>query len=341
MRKFICAIVVTHNRKDLLLECLDAIRKQTKPVDAIFIIDNFSQDGTAELLYKYGYINNLPNNIIKEPWEIECQINNLLTDEPIIIYYTKLPKNTGGAGGFYEGIKNAYERGYKWFWLLDDDSIPHNNCLKELFKAIYSLKKFTPFYPYIGFLCSKVLWTDGTPHLMNLPQLSPIVNNFPFNIFEDTGIYLVAGASFVSLLIKRDIIEKVGYPIKEFFIWGDDLEFTYRIIKNGYIGIYVKNSIVIHKSINNYSSNMVKENDIKYFYKIRNNLYILKRNNPTKYIAKIILELIRTLKLLPKNVKVFKINIKAIISSLIFNPNIQHPLKYKNINKNDCNLSKH
>ncbi|MEM1988368.1 MAG: glycosyltransferase [Candidatus Woesearchaeota archaeon] len=50
-----CAIVVTFNRKDLLLKCLESLRNQTKSLDAIYIIDNASIDGTPELLKEDEY----------------------------------------------------------------------------------------------------------------------------------------------------------------------------------------------------------------------------------------------------------------------------------------------
>ncbi|MEN3014688.1 MAG: glycosyltransferase, partial [bacterium] len=120
----ICAVVVTYNRKHLLLECLEAIRKQTRPVQAIYIIDNHSIDGTPELLLEKGYINQLPPPVLTEPWEIELSISNQTNSEPIEIHYIRMHENTGGAGGFHEGLKRAYEKGYDWFWLMDDDVEP-------------------------------------------------------------------------------------------------------------------------------------------------------------------------------------------------------------------------
>ncbi len=56
-RDTIAAVVVTYNRKELLIECLDALMNQTYPLDGIYIIDNASSDGTPELLLEKGYIN--------------------------------------------------------------------------------------------------------------------------------------------------------------------------------------------------------------------------------------------------------------------------------------------
>ncbi|RMG35011.1 MAG: glycosyltransferase, partial [Methanobacteriota archaeon] len=42
----IAAVIVTFNRKEMLIRCLEGIFSQTRPVSAIFIIDNASTDGT-------------------------------------------------------------------------------------------------------------------------------------------------------------------------------------------------------------------------------------------------------------------------------------------------------
>jgi rhamnopyranosyl-N-acetylglucosaminyl-diphospho-decaprenol beta-1,3/1,4-galactofuranosyltransferase len=106
-KETVCAVVVTYNRKNLLLECLEAIRRQTRPVDGIYIIDNASDDGTPELLKENGYIPELPPFNISEPYEIEHKISNLVDGNPINVFYVRMHKNTGGAGGFYEGVKRG------------------------------------------------------------------------------------------------------------------------------------------------------------------------------------------------------------------------------------------
>ena len=115
-RETVCAVVVTYNRKELLLECMRGLLAQTRPLDAIYIIDNASTDGTPELLKEKGYI----NSAFKEP----------------NISYVRMPENTGGAGGFHEGIKRAYEDGCDWIWVMDDDVKAENDCLSQLMAAV-------------------------------------------------------------------------------------------------------------------------------------------------------------------------------------------------------------
>ena len=57
-KETVCAVVVTYNRKNHLLECLEGLRKQTRPIDAIYLVDNASTDGTPDLYLKKDLLKN-------------------------------------------------------------------------------------------------------------------------------------------------------------------------------------------------------------------------------------------------------------------------------------------
>jgi len=313
-KETVCAVVVTYNRKELLLECLESLRKQTRPVQGIYLIDNASTDRTPKLLLGKGYIKELPPENLTEPWEKEFEIKNLTDKQTIKLHYVRMYENTGGAGGFHEGVKRGYEKGYDWLWLMDDDAISTETALEKLItknKAL-SINK-------IGFLCSKVLWTDGTPHIMNIPTVKPLINGIPFNIYEKKGVLIVESASFVSLLIRSEVIKAVGLPIKEFYIWADDVEYTLRITKSGYLGVYVKDSNVIHKTKLNYSS--FESYDRRFYYNVRNGLWIYKLHYKNKYFYHFLKRILSTPKL---PLKVWHLNLKACIDSFIKNPKIYY-----------------
>ena len=310
MDEKVCAVVVTYNRKNLLLECLEALRKQTRPVDAIYLIDNFSTDGTPELLKEKGYITELPPVNLTGPWEEEFEIRNLTNGGSIKLYYVRMHENTGSAGGFHEGVKRAYEKCYDWLWLMDDDAIPADNALNFLLEKRKRFKDLN-----IGFICSKVLWINRTPHIMNIPSVKPLINGIPFNLYEDKGVLLVETASFVSLLINNKVVDKVGLPIKEFFIWADDVEYTLRITKNNFLGFYVKDSIVIHKTKENHSASNVY--DWRYYYNVRNWLWIYKLHYKKFLFWKL-------LKLPKIPMRIWRMNIKACIDSIVRTPKIEY-----------------
>lgn len=240
------AVVVTYNRKEILLECIEAILKQTHEVNSVIIVDNNSTDGTEECLRSKGYLANP------------------------IIQYLKLKENIGGAGGFHEGMKAARGKKADWVWIMDDDVIPNTTALEELLRASQKINE-SP-----SFLASAVRGLNN--EAMNVPKLSKkqFMSYVDWYQYLDEGIVQIVKATFVSLLINGKAIEKCGLPWKEFFIWGDDSEYTQRIIRDYGPAYMVGKSIVIHKRASSDALSIVKEENVKriqmYFYYYRNNL---------------------------------------------------------------------
>lgn len=236
----VVAIVVTYNRKELLLECIGKLKKQTYPLD-ILIVDNNSTDGTKELLKN--------------------------TEAGIHYYNTE--QNIGGAGGFNLGIKKAVELGYKYLWLMDDDTMPTENALSMF---IEKDKKLEGKY---GFLSSKVLWKDNSICNMNIQKQTKWKKIKNFDLEQQLQY-----ASFVSLFFRRDIVYKVGLPYKEFFIWADDWEYTRRISKENKC-YYIPSSIVHHWCINNMGANIINVEDERlnrFRYMYRNDVVLYRQD---------------------------------------------------------------
>lgn len=243
MKNKIVAIIVTYNRKDLLKECIENILKQSKNVLDILVVDNHSQDGTCEMIQELFDLKN--------------------------VRYCDTGKNLGGAGGFQYGIKLALLAGYEYLWIMDDDCIPSRNALEKLLEADARLDGS------YGFLSSKVLWKDGTICKMNVQRRVLTQNMKEF----DLELEQIAMASFVSLFVKADVIKEMGLPIKEFFIWTDDWEFTRRISRK-YKSYYVGNSVVVHKSQKNISADIstdTRERLSRYKYMYRNDVVLYRR----------------------------------------------------------------
>ena len=248
----IAAVVVTYNRKELLRENLEALLQQSFSQFDIMIIDNASTDGT------YDYIADLAKNNEK-------------------VEYFNTGENLGGAGGFSLGIKKACEKGYERVWIMDDDTIPEMSALDELVKADRLLNGD------FGFLASTVLWTDNNWNKMNLLRTDPW-HAFEKNDLVEKGIVPINRASFVSLLINSEAVFDLGLPIKEFFIWSDDQEYTDRLSK-GYSCYYVSHSKVIHKTATNEGANIAVDSADRidrYKLAFRNEYYIARRNNNKK-----------------------------------------------------------
>ncbi len=225
-KETVCAVVVTYNRKDMLIECLKALRQQIRPIDALFIIDNNSTDNTEELLKEKGYIDELPPEKLDIPWEREFKIENKENNNFLKIFYIRMHRNTGGAGGFYEGSKRGHEKGYDWLWLMDDDGLPDVHCLEELLLHKHTGDFLSPFVVDIE---NK---KTASFHLRyNGQELKNIEDAIKAS--KDSTLDNIA-SPFNGVLFSSKLLSTIGYPKKDFFIWGDEIEYMFRTRKYGF-----------------------------------------------------------------------------------------------------------
>ena len=239
----IAAVIVTYNRKTLLMDCIEHILGQEGAACDILVIDNHSTDGTGDALRPYVNAGRA--------------------------VYIDTGENLGGAGGFSLGIRRAAEQGYDRIWVMDDDCMPEKDALAALLRAERDLGG------NYGFLSSRVLWKDGTLCDMNLQRetLTRDLKGF------DRRLQPVVMASFVSLFLKRETVMELGLPIKEFFIWTDDWEYTRRISRR-YPCYAVADSTVVHLSRSNIGANIVDESAERldrFDYLYRNDVYLYRR----------------------------------------------------------------
>lgn len=289
----IVAIVVTYNRKKLLLENLNSLLSQSYKNFDVFIVDNASTDGTAQAIQEY--------------------LNSK-------VQYFNTGKNIGGAGGFAFGMNLAIVKGYDYCWLMDDDTITTINTLNSIVnKAIAINWEFS-------FLASVVKWTDGAACLMNVQEIN--YKTMQNMIAFDAKLLPVNYSSFVSCFINVNIAKEIGLPIKEMFIYCDDLEYTTRLnkVQQGYLDM---DSTVIHKMLSNETTDLIKctpDKIFRYYYEYRNHLYFVKTQGMKKlikYIYKIWLMPFRIVSN-AKNSKAKRIKVffKGNIDGILFTPRI-------------------
>ena len=238
--KPVAVIVVTYNRLRLLEECLEALRGQTYRGFDILVVDNASTDGTGDRLRP-------------------------MAERGELLYYNT-GANLGGAGGFNYGLRRGYELGYQYFWLMDDDTVPTPTALEAIVRAGEALGGD------YGYLCSRAVWTDGTLCKMNLPDAP---GGGPLSEPDENGLVPIERATFVGFFVARGIVERVGLPIREFFIWSDDTNYCLRInrIAKGY---WAADSVVTHKMGSNTNANIVTDDSgrlERYVYAFRNRCY--------------------------------------------------------------------
>lgn len=295
--KKVTAVIVTYNRLDMLKETVDSVLNQSYPCN-LLIVNNNSTDGT-------------------EQW-----VKDFIPSHPTISYINT-KKNIGGAGGFNIGIKNAVKKECDYVWIMDDDCDPKKDTLQKLMDADSILKG------NYGYLSSVVLWKDGSECKMNRQKIKKSYYNYSHLL--NKNLVQVEQSTFVSLLFPVKTIKKVGLPIKDFFIWGDDIEFTRRItIINNMPSFMVTNSSVIHKMKENNGSSIATDNAERidrYKYAFRNEAYLYRKEGIKGlcyYIAKCGLNFIRILiKAKDHRIKRCTVLLSSMIKGLVFNPKVE------------------
>jgi len=276
MSETIAVVIVTYNRKKFLLECLASIRNQSHKPDVIYIIDNLSTDGTPEFLLDNKYIPKLPVSDLKKNQLINYKISSILKpEESININYVRKFENDGGAGGFYLGIKLAYEDGFDWIWCMDDDVIPDKNCLLEMVKVASDISnKFDVLQPdRIWGNNLEFHWNYGSK--INLTNPFKPLGSSSVNVtdFPKENVINIVSFPFEGPMFKRKVIETIGNVDIRFFINYDDADYSMRVIQAGFkIGL-VSKSFMIKKL---WTPQKGVTLDFRLYYSVRN-LIILER----------------------------------------------------------------
>lgn len=176
------------------------------------------------------------------------------------LLYCNMGGNLGGAGGFHHGAKLAVEKGADWICLMDDDCLLHPDCIQQLIKHIDD-RDFI-YSPVILSVEDKqtVLW--GIKAKVNSGNLEVVT--IPFNGF----------------LVHRDTIAAIGYPDKDFFIYGDDADYNFRARASGRKVVMVTDSVMYHPLKNTLQGMAVIKlflNKHWVYYKLRNAIVVARR----------------------------------------------------------------
>lgn len=244
----IAAVVVTFNRRTLLEKCLSAIAAQTRQPNVFLIVDNASTDGTRAWLTKW------------------------LPDHAPHAKLAALDQNTGGAGGFSEGLRLALVDGADWVWMMDDDAEPHPEALEELMKVA---DNSADVYGSLAVQNDDTSWTTTL-----LGESQRVVDKS-----ADVPTHSrVQSLPFLGFLIHRDLVSKIGLPDAGYFIAADDIEYCMRAERAGAKIIIAGKSHIEHPKSDRYIARVpgrqlvcLKLPPWKRYYDTRNRLLIARK----------------------------------------------------------------
>jgi rhamnopyranosyl-N-acetylglucosaminyl-diphospho-decaprenol beta-1,3/1,4-galactofuranosyltransferase len=297
----VAAVVVTFNRKTLLIKCVDQLLSQSRPLDKIILVDNASTDGTQDLLQELGYL-----------------------DRPEV-EFLPLGENSGGAGGFHAGLNHAIRGNCDWFWLMDDDAFPRPNALEAIL-AVRPDKR--------NIYASSAVFSDSEgQETLCWPAVLDDVNEYGKRVVVHRHADLrdvegVRAVPFLGFMINRDMIEKIGLPDKGFFISGDDIDYSERAKQAKAKIVLIKNSKLSHPCPVNYNVRLLgltffclRLDPWRRYYDVRNRVFNARRYFGNRFwmetIPGLVIRLLATLWYEPHRLRQMRAYWKGVMDGLL------------------------
>lgn len=245
----IIAVVVTYNRLILLRRTLAALQAQTRPLNAIIVVNNGATDGTGDFLASQTGI-------------------TVITQE-----------NLGGSGGFHRGISEAMNLGADRIWCMDDDVFPRPECLAQMLRAEKSMRQ-SPAPHGTGILAPRRLMKGRifSHDFLSYNLTNPLRSMYRGRL-NHAGLSspaAIAGTAFEGPLIRREVVERIGLPNRDLFIFCDDTDYCLRAHQAGFGIAYIPTALMDKEPFFTHDTWATRERKKKWkrFYQVRNAAYL-------------------------------------------------------------------
>ena len=257
-------IIVSYNVKHFLEQCLHSVRAASAGMDTeIFVVDNASVDGSVKM--------------VKEKFpEIRCIANE---------------ENRGFARANNQAIKQSTG---EYILLLNPDTIVETDTFSKILafmdshsdagglgvKMVDGTGRFLPeskrglptpivaFYKIFGF--------------SRLFPKSKIFNKYHLGYLNNDKIHQVDILAGAFMLLRKSVLDQVGLLDEAFFMYGEDIDLSYRIIKAGFRNYYYPDARIIH-----YKGESTKKGSLNYVFVFYNAMIIFARKHYTAKNARL------------------------------------------------------
>ncbi len=240
-------VIVNYNVEFFLEQCLNSVRKALKSASGeVFVVDNFSIDGSVEMVrQKFPEFHLIDNKV-----------------------------NSGFSKANNQAMKIA--KG-EYILLLNPDTVVEEDCFEKVIQ-------FMDGHPECGGLGVKMVDGKGrflpeskrglpTPKvafwkisgLSSIFPKSKIFGQYHLGYLDEDKTHEVEILSGAFMLMRKAALDKVGLLDEAFFMYGEDIDLSYRITQGGYKNYYFPETSIIH-----YKGESTKKSSVNYvlvFYK--------------------------------------------------------------------------
>ena len=208
-------IVLNHNGQRCLLPCLESLQALRYQEKDIIVIDNNSGDGSFDAAKKrFPHFTFLCN-----------------------------AQNDGFAKGMNSGIRLALSRGAEWCWLFNYDALAAKESLQTLMRAADDNPHAGLLSPAISDVASGRLWFGkGRIDFFRMRTLHTV----PTREERLSKTYPSEFLTGCALLIKKDLIERIGFLDERYFLYYEDADYSLRAWRAGFACLVVPGANVAH-----------------------------------------------------------------------------------------------
>lgn len=255
-------VIVNYNVKHFLEQCLHAVDKAVKNISAeVFVVDNNSVDGsTGMLIHKFPHVKLIANT-----------------------------KNVGFSKANNQAIRKSQG---EYVLLLNPDTVVEEDTFEKIIK-------FMDTRPDVGGLGVKMIDGRGrflpeskrglpTPWvafykmfgISSLFKKSKKFGKYHLSYLDENQIHEVEVLAGAFMLMRKETLDKVGLLDEDYFMYGEDIDLSYRITKGGYKNIYFPETTIIH-----YKGESTKKGSLNYVRMFYNAMIIFARKHFSKQYA--------------------------------------------------------
>lgn len=241
----IVLIIVTYNRRKSLEGTLRAVMEQTRRPDDIVVVDNGSTDETLSLLAE-----DFPNVDVLHAGD-----------------------NPGYGTALTLGMRSYSEPSVDAYWLMDDDSRPVPDCLAQLERAATEV----PSASVVASRGGTLKW-GLIRHLKEPAEIRrrPCMGS---------QLYAVDFMMIDGALVRRPVVDAVGYPRSDLFLMFEDVEYGYRIHRAGLqIGVLGRD-LMVRDSLGKHGEGSGRKPLWRRYYKTRNHVRVALESGSAVFIA--------------------------------------------------------
>lgn len=297
----VAVILVNWNGWRDTVECLDSLLASINPGMHIFVVDNASTDGSVEQIEAwlarpekdvtwsdFDGVRRLSQSFptVSVVFETLDETGTATKETPNpVVSLIHSGGNLGFAGGNNVGLKLAVERGFRWFWLLNTDTVVRHDTLPELLRRAQADS-------CCGIVGSSLIYYSSPGYVQAMggrlntqtTSVSHIGEGLPVTSLPKDGRSVEKEMAYVvgaSMLVSRRFLETVGLMQDDYFLYFEEIDWALRGRPNFALG-YAPRSWVFHK-VGASSAKVMSESSLKLLY--RNRLRFVSRFLPERLWA--------------------------------------------------------